>query len=211
MKSLYSNSGGPTSALVFGHTKCCPINLRSFLWVIYGSLKDIETQHFFCFPNVGAMRGALFLPVGTWKTWWAFLAGLDVSGKGAKPPAEQAEVQMCVGFDFHWELRKKYFDLILQFSFSLAQSECSASDQKCPCLICIGSHPVIRHNQHEKNKQPPHWRASEILLLFSSTFLLWYRFFFKKRMVLVSSWSVCSGKGGGGVCNVCSGYLNLND
>lgn len=69
--------------------------------------RTLRTQHILCFPNVGVMRGALFLPVGTWKTWWAFLAGLNVSERGAKAPAEQAEVQMCVSFDFHWEWQKK--------------------------------------------------------------------------------------------------------
>lgn len=82
--------------------------------------RTLRTQHILCFPNVGVMRGALFLPVGTWKTWWAFLAGLNVSERGAKAPAEQAEVQMCVSFDFHWEWQKKIFwlDVTVQFLVS---------------------------------------------------------------------------------------------
>lgn len=173
---------------------CCPTNPRSFLWVIYGDSKDIETQHILSFPNGGATRVVLFLPVGTWKTWWAFLAGLDVSERAAKPPAEQEEVQMCVCFDFHWEPRKKYFDLILQFAFSSAQCERSASDQKCPCLICIGSRSVIRHNWHQKNKKPTIALKSEILLLFSSIFFLVVPVLFKKENGLMSSWSIYSGR-----------------
>lgn len=173
---------------------CCPTNPHSFLWVIYGDSKDIKNQHILCFPNVGATRAVLFLPVGTWKTWWAVLAGLDVNERGAKLPAEQEEVPMCICFDFHWEPRKKYFDLILQFSFSLAQCERSASDQKCSCLICIGSHSVIRHNWRYKNKKNNHhieeWSASFLIFFF----FLAIPVLFLKENGFMSSWSVYSGR-----------------
>lgn len=60
---------------------------------------------------------------------------------------------------------KKYFDLILQLSFLLAQCECSASNQKCTCFICIicsvpiqllGRIDVRRRTTRKPKKQPPH-------------------------------------------------------
>lgn len=46
------------------------------------------------------------------------LAGLDVSQRGAKPPAEQEEAQMWLCFDFQGEpWPVKYFDLIFTVHF----------------------------------------------------------------------------------------------